>query len=116
MFLKRRLAAFASIVATVAVGAPVALASPATMPVASPVITGPSCPAWYAGPTNLATGCPYWLMTYTVEYPGQRSWRCPTGWSPPPASQGMGAARAPRAAVASAGPVLNGCSVVPTAS
>jgi hypothetical protein len=57
----------------VSIGAPQALARPVRMPVAGPVIVGPSCPRDYAGPTNLATGCPYWLMTYTIEYPNQRS-------------------------------------------
>jgi hypothetical protein len=70
MFLKRRLAAFAPVIAALAVGVPVALASAATIP----VITGPSCPDGYAGPTNLATGCPYWMMSYRVEYPGPSAW------------------------------------------
>jgi len=92
LFLKRRLAAFASVTAALAVGAPVASASAATIPLADPVITGPSCPDGYAGPTNLATGCPYWLMSYTVQYPGQPSYRCPPIWSPPLAIDGVGAA------------------------
>jgi hypothetical protein len=69
MFLKRRLAAFAPLIAALAVGAPVALASAATIPATDPVITGPSCPDGYAGPTNLATGCPFWMMSHSVEYP-----------------------------------------------
>jgi hypothetical protein len=69
MFLKRRLGAFAAFVAAVAVGAPMASASAATVPLADPIITGPSCPEGYNGPTNAATGCPFWIMTYTVEYP-----------------------------------------------
>jgi hypothetical protein len=94
MFLKRRPAAFAAVIAALAVGAPVASASAATIPVTDPVITGPSCPDGYDGPTNLATGCPYWVMSYTVEYPGQPSFRCPVNWSAPPAVQSAGAAAA----------------------
>ena len=86
MFLKRRLAAFAAVIAALSVAAS---ASAATVPVADPVITGPSCPDGYAGPTNLATGCPYWVMSYTVQYPGQPSWRCPAIWGPRLASDGM---------------------------
>jgi hypothetical protein len=70
MFLKKRLAAFAAVIAALAAGAPVASTSAAPIPVSDPVITGPSCPDGYNGPTNLATGCPWWLMTYGVEYPG----------------------------------------------
>jgi hypothetical protein len=73
MFLKRRLAAFAAVMAALAVGSPVAFASATTAAVRDPVVTGPSCPDGYAGPTNLATGCPWWLMTYSVEYTGQPS-------------------------------------------
>lgn len=95
MFLKRRLAAFAPVVAALAVGAP-AMASAATAPTAKPVVTGPSCPDGYAGPTNPATGCPYYLMSYTVAYPGQPSFRCPVIWgvpqseSVPPECSGVG--------------------------
>jgi hypothetical protein len=72
MFLRRRLAAFAALSAALAIGAPVASASAATSPSTDPVITGPSCPDGYSGATNPATGCPYWMMSYTVQYPGQR--------------------------------------------
>ena len=82
MFLKRRLGVLAPIIAALAIGASVPLASAATVPDPKPVVTGPSCPDGYAGPTNLATGCPYWLMSYTVQYPGQPSWRCPAIWGP----------------------------------
>jgi hypothetical protein len=94
MFLRRRLTAFAAVTAALAVGAPVALSTAATSPAADPVITGPSCPDGYNGPTNLATGCPYWLMTYTVQYPGQAPQRCPAGWTPPAAGQGVDTATA----------------------
>jgi uncharacterized membrane protein YraQ (UPF0718 family) len=75
MSLKRRLAAFAAVIAALAVGAPLASASVATIvgaPLASASVatipvkdpaTSPSCPAGYNGPTNLATGCPFWLMS-----------------------------------------------------
>ena len=108
MFLKRRPAAFAAVVAALAVGTPVASANAATLPVADPVITGPSCPDGYDGPTNLATGCPYWTMSYTVEYPGQPSFRCPLSWSHPLALQGMGEA------AGSAGRALEVCGGVTT--
>jgi hypothetical protein len=72
MFRKRRLASFAAFVAALGVGASVASAGAATVPVTDPVITGPSCPPGYSGPTNLATGCPWWMMTYSVEYPAGR--------------------------------------------
>jgi hypothetical protein len=107
MSLKRRLAAFAAVTTALAVGAPVALVGAATSPGTDPVITGPSCPEGYSGPTNLATGCPFWMMSYTVEYPGQLSLRCPVTWSPPAA---LGDADA-----AMASGVFNGCSSVPTA-
>jgi hypothetical protein len=67
VFLKRRLAAFAAVIAALAVAAPVASANAATIPVTDPVITGPGCPDGYDGPTNLATGCPFWMMSYSVE-------------------------------------------------
>jgi hypothetical protein len=73
MFLKRRLAALATVIAALAVGAPAGLASAAGVPVSDPIITGPNCPEGYAGPTNLATGCPWWMMTYSVEWSGQPS-------------------------------------------
>jgi hypothetical protein len=71
MFFKRRLAAFAPVIAALAVAAPVASGSAATSPGTEPILmsTSPSCPAWYNGPTNLATGCPFWLMTYSTDYP-----------------------------------------------
>jgi hypothetical protein len=75
MFLKRSLAAFAPVIAALTIGAPVALASTASISATNPVITGPSCPDGYAGPTNPATGCPPSLMSYTVQYPGQPSYR-----------------------------------------
>jgi hypothetical protein len=87
MFLKRRPAAFAAVIAALTVGAPVALASATSASAAQPLITGPSCPDGYAGPTNLATGCPYYLMSYSVQYKGQAPVRCPPGWTPPTASQ-----------------------------
>jgi hypothetical protein len=82
MLLKGRLAV---VIAVLAVGAPAAAAAATAAPATDPVVTGPSCPDGYAGPTNLATGCPFWLMTYTVQYPGGVSFRCPVDWSPPPA-------------------------------
>jgi hypothetical protein len=115
MFLKRRLAAFAPVIVALAVGAPVALASAATLPVTGPVITGPSCPDGYAGPTNLATGCPYWMMSYSVKFPGQPPLRCPVSWSPPLAMHGVGAASTRGAAPGSAGRVVYGCPAVATA-
>jgi hypothetical protein len=61
MFRKRRLGAFAAVIAALAVATPVASAGPvAVTDLGNP---SPGCPAWYVGPTNLATGCPYWLMT-----------------------------------------------------
>lgn len=116
MFLRTRLAAFAAVIAAVAVGPPVGLASATTRAATDPVITGPSCPDGYAGPTNLATGCPYWLMSYTVEYPGQRPVRCPPGWRPPAASQGVGAASARGPAARSARRVVAECGGVATAN
>jgi len=83
MSLKRRLTAFAAVIAAVGVGGPARSASATAVPVADPVVTGPSCPDGYAGPTNLATGCPYYMMTYTVAYPGQPPSRMPVGWTPP---------------------------------
>jgi hypothetical protein len=88
MFLTRRRAAFAPVLAALAVAAPATSASAAAVPAGDPVVTGPSCPAGYAGPTNLATGCPYWIMTYTVTYPGQPSFHCPVNWSPAAGSVG----------------------------
>jgi hypothetical protein len=108
MFLKRRLAALAPVIAAVAVGAPVALANAASIPVTKPVVTGPSCPDGYAGPTNLATGCPYWMMSYTVQYPGQPPFRCPAYWGPPLALSGVGGG--------SVGRVLDGCGGVAMAN
>jgi hypothetical protein len=112
MFPKRRLAAFAPVIAALAVGAPVASASGATSPVPDPVITGPSCPEGYAGPTNLATGCPYWMMSYSVKFPGQPPLRCPVSWSGPLASLDARAARPRTAPVGSAGRVVHGCPAV----
>jgi hypothetical protein len=63
MVLKRRLAAFTSVVAVLAVGAPAASASAATMPVKDSGLGSPRCPDWYNGPTNLATGCPWWMIS-----------------------------------------------------
>jgi hypothetical protein len=119
MFLKRRLAALAPAMAALAVGAPVALASTAStanIPATDPVITGPSCPDGYAGPTNPATGCPPSLMSYTVRYAGQPSYRCPVTSSPPLAVSGLGAAGVPGAGAGSVGRVLDRCSGVATAN
>jgi hypothetical protein len=107
MFLKRRLGVLVPIIAALAVGVPVALASAATIPATKPGVTGPSCPDGYAGPTNLATGCPYWLMSYTVQYPGHPSFRCPVSWSPRLGMSGVGGG--------SIGRVLGGCGGVVTA-
>jgi hypothetical protein len=107
MFLKRRLGVLAPIIAALAIGASVPLASAATVPDPKPVVTGPSCPDGYAGPTNLATGCPYWLMSYTVQYPGQPSFRCPMNLGPSVATpDGVGG---------SDGRVLGGCAGLVTA-
>jgi hypothetical protein len=62
MFLMRRLAACAAVIAALTVGAPVASARAATIPDPDPVMPSPHCPEWYAGPINLATGCPWWMM------------------------------------------------------
>jgi hypothetical protein len=116
MFLKRRLAAFALVIAASAVGSPVALARAATVPATDPVITGPSCPTGYAGPTNLATGCPYWTMSYTVQYPGQPSFHCPAYPGAPRAVPGV---YAPTAGGTAAGSVATGvdpCRGVPRAN
>jgi hypothetical protein len=110
MFLKRRLPAFAPIIAALTLSAPVAMANAATSSVSNPVIAGPSCPVGYAGPTNPATGCPPSLMSYTVTYPGQPSVRCLAGWSPPLAVRDVGAASAPGAAAVSVGRMLPACS------
>jgi hypothetical protein len=116
MFLKRRLAAFALVIAASAVGSPVGLASAATSPATDPVITGPSCPTGYAGPTNLATGCPYWTMSYTVQYAGQPSFQCPAYPGAPRALPGVYAPRAGGAAAGSVASVADACSVVPRAN
>jgi hypothetical protein len=109
MLLRRRLAAFVAVIASVmAVGAPVALASSTPRAPGDPVVTGPSCPDGYNGPTNLATGCPYWLMSYTVQYPGESPLRCPVNWNRSPASQGVGADPG------SAGRAVHGCGAVAT--
>jgi hypothetical protein len=62
MLLKRRLAAFAAVIAALALAAPVASASAPTTPGANPGLGSPRCPDGYSGPTNLATGCPWWLI------------------------------------------------------
>jgi hypothetical protein len=105
MSLKRRLAGFAPVIVALAVGSPAALASPTTSPATDPVITGPSCQPGYAGPTNLATGCPYWTMSYTVQYAGQPSYRCPAYWGPSVALPEVG----------SVGSVVGACAGVPAA-
>jgi hypothetical protein len=110
MFLKKRLAAFASVITAVTVGVPVAFASAATVPVGNSVVTGPTCPDGYSGPTNPATGCPYYLMAYTVTSPGQPAVRCPLIFSLPPTSPGVPGARA--MAAGSAAPVIDPCSAV----
>jgi hypothetical protein len=61
MFLKRRLAALAAVMAALAVGSPAGSAGATILPVRDSA--NPSCPRWYHGPTNLATGCPYWIMS-----------------------------------------------------
>jgi hypothetical protein len=96
------------VIAALAVGTPVAMASAASSPATKPAITGPSCPDGYAGPTNLATGCPYWLMSYTVKDPGQAPFRCPAYWGPDLSLNGAGAG--------SVGQPLAGCSGVTTAN
>jgi hypothetical protein len=63
MLLKRSLAAFAAVIAALAVGALGASASAGSESVKDRVHASPSCPAGYVGPTNLATGCPYWMMS-----------------------------------------------------
>jgi hypothetical protein len=62
MFLKRRLAAFVAVIATLAVAAPVASAITPPGPGTDSGLGSPRCPDGYAGPTNLATGCPWWLI------------------------------------------------------
>jgi hypothetical protein len=92
MFIKRRLAAVALVVAASALGSPAALAHATTTRATDPVITGPSCPSDYSGPTNLATGCPYSTMSYTVQYAGQAPYHCPAYPPARPASPGVDAA------------------------
>jgi hypothetical protein len=54
MFLKRRLAALATVIAALAVGPLVASATAATIPATGPVVTSGGCPnpnpAWGSGP------------------------------------------------------------------
>jgi hypothetical protein len=83
MSFKRRLTAFAAVIAAMGVVGPAAAACAADSPGTDPVITGPDCPDGYDGPVNLATGCPYWTMSYTVQYKGQPPKRMPPGWTPP---------------------------------
>jgi hypothetical protein len=61
MFLTRRLAASAALIAALAV--PAASAAAATGSANDPGPGNPRCPDNYQGPTNLATGCPWYLMT-----------------------------------------------------
>jgi hypothetical protein len=49
------------------------------------------------------------MMSYSVQYPGQPSFRCPADWSPPLALHGVGAATARGAAAGSVGRVVDGC-------
>jgi hypothetical protein len=60
MFIKRRVAASAAVIAALAVGAPVASGSAATTPASGPAVGAYSCPL---GITDPATGCgPYWRV------------------------------------------------------
>jgi hypothetical protein len=62
MFLKRRLAMLAAVIAALAVGAPAVSASAQTVPFTGPVLGTPGCPVWYGIP-DLAVGClPYWVI------------------------------------------------------
>jgi hypothetical protein len=63
MFLKRRLAASAAVLAAVAVAAPAASASAPVLRDPHPSLGSPRCPDGYSGPTNLATGCPWWMIS-----------------------------------------------------